>query len=552
MVLSKRVRGVAGRVFVTAILASTALMAVSDQADARRRYRGGGGYSPPFASIVVDAKTGKILQATNPDAARHPASVTKVMTLYMLFEQLEKGRFTLDSELKMTGHCAAMAPSKIGLRSGETIAVEDAIKAVVTKSANDVACAIGENIAGSEDQFGDLMTKKAHAIGMTRSNFENASGLPNPNQITTARDLATLGRVIQERFPQYYPYFGTRVFNYDGMAYRNHNRLLGRIEGVDGIKTGYTRASGFNLLTSAKSAGRHIITVVLGGKSGRLRDQQVASLVGEHMSRAWAGARQIGKTIEVAAADEDSGAVVRRPGAAPAAAAPLAVAALPPQRPKPAVVSELPPPRPQIAMAPNPRVGQPMALVAAKGATTPVRPGSAPLALAAASTTPATPAMRWVTGAQPVAGQKAQGRLVPPGNVTYTNSIDTKAAEAELEQPVPVYSGFGATAPDIEKVERPKVAHQSKVASADAVKARSGWIIQLAATDDEGKARSILAKAKTANPKMLSSAESFTEKVQKGDATLYRARFGGFENGEAQAACSALKRSGFACIAQKI
>jgi D-alanyl-D-alanine carboxypeptidase len=510
-----------------------------DSADARRRYRGPA-YSPPYASIVVDAKTGKVMQGTNPDALRHPASVTKVMTLYMLFEQLERGRFSLESEFRMTSRCAAMAPSKLGLRAGETIAVEDAIKAVVTKSANDVACAIGENIAGSEDAFGDMMTQRARSIGMRSSNFENASGLPNPRQVTTARDLATLGRVIQERFPRYYGYFGTRVFSYDGYAYRNHNRLLGRVEGVDGIKTGYTRASGFNLLTSAKSDGRHIITVVLGGRSGRARDAQVAALVDAYLPRAYAGAR-LTRPVDVASNEDDGGNVVRPK--AQVAAQPLAIAALPPQRPRVAVVTETPPQRPVAQVqAPNPRVGQPMALVA-KG-TTPVRPGSAPLALAA-TTTPASPAMRWNVGAQP--SPKQQARMVPPGNVTYTNGIDTKAAEAELEQPLPVYNGFGAS---VKQAQMEKAARVSP--ASEAVKSRSGWIIQIGATDDEGKARSILAKAKSANPKMLASADAFTEKVQKGDATLYRARFGGFADNSAQAACSALKRSGFACIAQRI
>lgn len=536
MVLCKRMGSVMGRLFVTGLIATTAYMAVASDAEARRRYKRSGGYSPPYASIVVDVKSGKTLQAINADASRHPASVTKVMTLYMLFEQMERGRFTLDSELRMTSRCAAMAPSKIGLRPGETIAVEDAIKAVVTKSANDVACAIGENIAGSEDAFADQMTRKAHSIGMTRSNFENASGLPNPNQITTARDLATLGRVIQDRFPRYYGFFQTRVFNYDGASYRNHNRLLGRVEGVDGIKTGYTRASGFNLLTSAKSEGRHIITVVLGGKSGRIRDAQVATLVGQHLPRAYAGARIAPRTVEVASADDDenSGGVVRNARSAPAAAQPVAFAALPPPRPRTAVVSELPPPRPTVAMAPSPRVGQPMALIP-KGTVTPVRPGSAPLALAAA-TTPASPAMR---------GARGQGRLVPPGNVGVTNSIDTKAAEAELDQPAPQFNGLSAHAAT-DKAGKVRV-----TPSAEAVKARSGWIIQLAATDDESKARSILAKAKSATS-AVASAEAYTEKVQKGESTLFRARFGGFENGEAEAACRSLKAKGFACIAQRI
>lgn len=546
-------------------------MSLAQQAEARRRAQRAT-YSPPYASIVVDAKTGKVLQATNPDAPRHPASVTKVMTLYMLFEALEKGRFSLSSELKISAHAARQAPSKLGLQPGETIAVEDAIKALVTKSANDIAAAVAENIGGSEERFAEMMTEKARAIGMRSSTFVNASGLPDVEQITTARDLALLGRAIQDRFPKYYGYFGTRVFNYDGASYRNHNNLLGRVEGVDGIKTGYTRASGFNLLTSAKSDGRHVITVVLGGRSGRIRDQQVASLVGEHLPRAYAGARQLPKVVEVASADQDEDKPVARAAQPPVAARPVglmaAAAPQPVARPKPAVVTELPPQRPQqVAIAPSPRVGQPMALVST-GGTTPLRPGSAPLALAA-TTTP-QPAMRWTVGAQPV--QKGEGRMVPPGVVRYTNSA-IETVDADAEQPMP-NTNFGAMIPlPADPSETPKAQARVTVAAAqsvatqavepqapkivatpaaEAARARSGWVIQLGATDDEAKARGILSKAKTASPKMLSDADAFTEKVVKGDATLYRARFAGFENNEAEAACKALKRAGFSCFAQKI
>jgi len=517
---------------VTPALAAVVLLAgYAGEAEARRKARGGGGYNPPYASIVVDVKTGKVLQATNADAERHPASITKVMTLYMLFEQMERGRFKLDSRLKISAHAARQAPSKLGLDPGDTISVEDAIKAVVTKSANDIAAAIAENVGGSEERFAEMMTERARSIGMSRTNFENASGLPNPRQVTTARDLAVLGRAIQDRFPRYYPYFGTRSFNFDGTAYRNHNRLLGNVEGVDGIKTGYTRASGFNLLTSAKSDGRHVITVVLGGKSGRLRDQQVAALVETHLPRAYAGARQTPRVIEVAArAPERDDDDEQAPAVRGRAVGLMANVPVPQARPRPAVITEDASARSQVAIAPSPRIGQPMALVASRTTTT-ARPGSAPLALAA-TTTPASPAMRWVVGRQPVA--QGEGRLVPPGSVKYTNTASATVA-ADEAQPLPV------AAPKL--VATP---------AAESQKARTGWVIQLGATDDEEKARGLLSKARSANPKALADADPFTEKVQKGDSTLFRARFGGFDSGEAEATCKALKRSGFSCFAQKI
>ena len=288
-----------------ALAAAAVLTALAAPAEARRgrhhhHARAGGGYNPPYAAMVVDVKSGKTLHAVNEDALRHPASITKVMTLYMLFEQMERGKFALDSDLTISAHAAAQAPSKLGLRPGQTISVEDAIKAIVTKSANDVACAIGENIAGSEERFAEMMTAKARALGMSRTRYANASGLPDPDQITTARDLTLLARAIQDRFPHYYRYFQTRSFAFRGRVIGNHNRLLGNVQGVDGIKTGYTRDSGFNLMTAAKSEGRQIVAIVLGGKSGASRDRIMADLVRSSLPRAYAGARVSPAVTEVA------------------------------------------------------------------------------------------------------------------------------------------------------------------------------------------------------------------------------------------------------------
>ena len=269
----------------SAVIASVVLGTTCGAQAATRKRPQVGGYSPPTAAIVVDAKTGKVLYAENPDAPRHPASVTKVMTLYLLFEQLDRGKMTLSTELKVSAHAQRQAPSKLGVSAGETITVEDAIKALVTRSANDVAAVIAENIGGSEDNFAQLMTRKARAIGMSHTVYKNASGLPDPGQITTARDLATLGRAVQSRFPKYYPYFATRSFNYEGEVIGNHNHLLGRIEGVDGIKTGFTRTSGFNLLTSAKLDGHHIVGVVMGGRTGPSRDNTMARLVQTYLPK---------------------------------------------------------------------------------------------------------------------------------------------------------------------------------------------------------------------------------------------------------------------------
>ncbi len=244
----------------------------------RYRYARGGGTSN-IAAIVVDGNSGRTLYARNENELRFPASITKVMTLYLLFEQLEQGRLRLDSDIRVSAYAAAQKPTKLGLHPGETIRVDDAIKAVVTRSANDIAVAIAETIGGDEESFVGLMTLMAKALGMNSTHFANASGLPNGEQVTTAHDLAILGRAIQERFPRYYHYFATHAFYYRGAAIMNHNHLLDRVEGMDGIKTGYTRASGFNLLTSVKRDEHYIVAVVLGGSSARARDKIMADLI---------------------------------------------------------------------------------------------------------------------------------------------------------------------------------------------------------------------------------------------------------------------------------
>src|SRR6186713_867169 len=270
---------------------TTAILISSESAEARRyKHRRHHvvreSYSPQFSSIIVDGNSGAVLSSNNPDGVRRPASLTKIMTLYLLFEQLERGKMKLDTEMEVSAYASQQAPTKLGLKPGQTIKVEDAIKGLVTRSANDASVVIAEAIAGDEDEFAKLMTRKARSLGMSRTVYRNANGLPNDEQLTTARDQSTLGRAIQDRFPRYYRYFATASFNYRGHAIRNHNRLLGNVEGVDGIKTGYTRASGFNLVTSMRRGNRHLIGVVLGGRSGGSRDATMRNLLAESLPKA--------------------------------------------------------------------------------------------------------------------------------------------------------------------------------------------------------------------------------------------------------------------------
>lgn len=464
--------------------------------DAGPRKKSGGSVGQPskFASIVVDAKSGRVLQATNADAPRFPASLTKIMTAYVLFEEISAGRMSMTTPFQVSARCAAMAPSKLGLRTGSTISARDAMFAIITKSANDAACTIGENISGSESAFAARMTRTARRIGMSRTSFGNASGLPNPNNQTTARDMATLGRAIQERFPALYANFNTRSFAYKGRRYGNHNRLLGRVRGVDGIKTGYTRASGFNLVTSAKADGRHIVAVVLGGSSGRARDNHMAGLVAAHLPRGTTG--PVTDRVMARAAD---GPAEERVAAVAAAPAPAAAE----RRPAPVAIE-----RPVTAQA------------------------------ASIKLPPATIAAAAVPTARP---------QLPPIEAAGVDRITTAS--------VPMPRERGATAARMAAAaaaSAPAPAERRQTVAATTTVPKGAWVIQLGAFDNDAAARAKLSRVQDRAKRVVADASAFTEPVNVNGGTLFRARFGGFDTvNDARAACSALKRMDFACVPMK-
>ncbi|MBL8584771.1 MAG: D-alanyl-D-alanine carboxypeptidase [Rhizobiaceae bacterium] len=235
------------------------------------------------AVIVVDASNGKTLYSLDSELPRYPASLTKMMTLYMLFEALQQGRVDMTAQIPVSAYAAARPPTKIGFRPGETIDVESAIHALVIKSANDVAVAVGEYLGGTEERFASMMTAKARQLGMRGTTFRNASGLPDPEQRTTARDMALLGMTLRVRYPQYYRYFSETSFTFRGRTIRGHNDLLGRVQGVDGIKTGYVRDSGFNIVTSVDTEGRRMVAVVMGGQTARARNAEVEQLIERYL-----------------------------------------------------------------------------------------------------------------------------------------------------------------------------------------------------------------------------------------------------------------------------
>ncbi len=255
------------RLLFTLIVGFVVILGNTDHANAR------------YASIVVEANTGRILHSTNAETKNYPASLTKIMTLFMTFEALKTRKLKLKQKLPVSRVAEGRSPSKLGLRRGETITVDHAIKALVTKSANDVATVLAEAMGGTERKFAVLMTKRARSLGMKDTTFKNASGLPNRGQLSTARDMAILARAVLYGHPKMYHHFSRKSFKYKGRTYKSHNRLMSRYQGMDGIKTGYIRASGFNLVASARRDGKRVIAVVFGGKTSKTRDRQVTRLL---------------------------------------------------------------------------------------------------------------------------------------------------------------------------------------------------------------------------------------------------------------------------------
>jgi D-alanyl-D-alanine carboxypeptidase len=469
----------------------------ADGADARTRHRRHvrHSYDPPASSIVVDANSGAVLQASNADAPRHPASLTKMMTLYLLFERLQQGKLSLSSELPVSAHAAAQAPSKLGLEPGDKIRVDNAIKAIVTKSANDVAVVIGEAIGGDEPSFARMMTAKARELGMMHTTYRNASGLPNDAQVTTARDQSIIGRALRDRFPQYFHYFATRSFVFRGHTIRGHNRLLGSLDGTDGIKTGYIHDSGFNIVTSVHRGNRYLVAAVFGGHTARARDARVRSLVD--------------KTIAKAAA----------------------------KRTAPLVVEGWQNKEREVAAAPvpasDPRDTHASADV---GSSAPIKPIP----------------VRTIT-VRAAALQKTALTAVAPTSGRLTPAPATKVTEVAIVKGEAPAAVAQASLPQVASAAPERVAVAVPVAAParPAAKPHGGWMIQVGAFDDEKDAKHRLEAAQDKAKAQLGEADPFTEKVSKGAKSLYRARFAGLDRDSAEAACKHLKHSDIPCLLLK-
>ena len=540
-------------------------------------------FSPAFSEIIVDANSGATLSSSNPDASRHPASLTKIMTLYLLFERLDAGKIMLDTEMPVSRHASEQDPTKLGLMPGQTIRVEDAIKGLVTRSANDAAVVIAEALAGDEDDFAELMTRKAHLLGMSKTVYRNASGLPDDAQVTSARDQATLGRAIQDRFPRYYRYFSTAEFTFRGHSIANHNHLLGSVEGVDGIKTGYTRASGFNLVTSMRRGNRHLVGVVMGGRSGGSRDAIMRSLLAENLEKA-STRRTVAAITERGPSNTDVDvADVETPAAPPAApSAPSPVQSAPvsiaPAPLRPAAAASLMSPaktdsssiKSDAKTEPAPLTSgviQTQQIAAIPGSSEPMKPvkvktvqikaGQVKVAYAG-PTQPAPP----VTSAIPTRPEVAEtsnavvatadvarpdvaSTELPPqpaGHGTGKGLLGTLSASSITSSSPSQAMAYAVSPP-------PHAAAAPASPPAKPETTHTGWIVQVGALESESEARQRIEAARSQAHGLLNRADSFTEPVvAKGDRTLFRARFAGLDHDQAEAVCRTLKHSDISCI----
>lgn len=480
---------------------------------------------PQTAALVMDAHTGKVLYSRNADELRYPASLTKVMTLYLLFEKLEKREITLDSRITMTQRGANQPPSKLGLRPGQTIRVEDAILALVTRSANDVASATGAFISGSEANFANAMTKKARDLGMTRTTYKNASGLPNSAQKTTARDQATLAQRIHRDFPQYYHYFSTEQFVWGKANIRNHNRLLGEYRGTTGLKTGYTNASGFNLTATVERDDKFLIGVVIGGEKAKSRDQHMIEILDRALPQA----------------------VAMKTSRTQFAAAPPPVPVVRPET--------------QFTVAP----AEDRAALAQLAATIDDGADTAGYAEGDAGMTTAAPIVLTAL-AEPAAATKKPS--APVDNVTAYTMAALRTAEDAGRQAgreignflvAPANASISPDAPASPLIREAALDDPARTAPAARQSWREGdplipegtWIIQIGAYADQADAVGSIRKALRAAPGELGTAVPVTIPVKTADnRTLYRSRFGGFDNETlAKTACGRLARQSIPCIA---
>lgn len=467
------------------------------------------------AALIIDGETGKVLYQRNSEATRHPASLTKMMTLYLLFDAMQKGQVTLSTPLKVSYHASVQKPTKLYLKPGDTITVDQAIKAIVVRSANDVAVTIAEGLGGTESNFAAMMNAKARQFGMTGTYYHNASGLPDPQQISTAKDLAVLARHLAYDYPQYFHYFSTPSFTFRGVTYQTHDNLIGRYNGADGIKTGYTGASGFNLVSSVVRNGVHIIGVVMGGVTAHRRDNEMMNLL-----------------------DQTFAQVQRNPTL-------VARAEIPWQR-----VADNSPSTPVVAGFELPgvtaRAQQPSNATAALNALS-----QPPVNLTDMDEDTAENAADPNDGEGDIAGDNAPAK---PAAIAATPA----PAKPDVKAPAPVIAAVvhpvvqPAPRPEekLASIEPDKMMKAAAVPLQIAPAGARAWTIQIGAFANTQKARSELASYAEKSMDVLGQAERIIVPFKGMDGhTLYRARFGPFVEREAREVCARLTQRGQTCFA---
>ena len=478
------------------------------------------------AALVVDGVTGKVLYARNETAERHPASLTKMMTLYLLFDALKAGKVTMQTPLPVSYHASIQKPTKLNLRPGQTIDVDTAIRAIVIRSANDVAVVIAEALGGTESHFGEMMTARARQLGMRETNFHNASGLPDPLQITTASDLAVLARHLAYDHAQYFSYFGLSGFNYKGTWYPTHDNLIGRYQGADGIKTGYTGASGFNLVSSVTRGNAHIIGVVMGGRTAVRRDLEMVRLLDQTFAQIGANPNLVARTT------------VPWQQVAQATPAPAIAGFSLPQVSTQQYASVSPVPQtPQIededaaesVRAPDEKFAVIHAEQPAK--PTPVTAKPAPLPTA---TQPAVPALAVASAAS----------VKPSGPVPAIRPAPRPQSVADATAGIKV--AVNAPRPQV----RPSMQDAEGDADTPSPMPGHNWTIQIGAYADKALADAQLKTYADKAQDVLARASRIIAPIQSSSGhTIYRARFGLFAEQEAREVCNRLTQRGQTCFA---
>ncbi|MEO1544186.1 MAG: SPOR domain-containing protein [Pseudomonadota bacterium] len=510
-----------------------------------------------YAAMTMDANTGKILHSRHGDKQRYPASLTKMMTLYMVFDLIEKKRLSYGSKIRISAQAASQPPSKLGLKVGSTIKVSDAAKALVTKSANDIAVAIAEHIAGSEANFARLMTKKARDLGMSSTTFKNASGLPNSQQKTTARDMLTLALALQDNHPGHYKIFKTRRFSYGGKTYKNHNALLGRVQGVDGIKTGYIRAAGFNLVTSVRKNGKHVVAAVFGGKSSRARNATMRSLISSGLKRASTRKTRRARPQLIAR---------------PKRVSPQKRTALRTTRPSPRRSAPAPSRAPIINTVAN--IGRPSADQTNQQKRS-SRPRSKPTIqiaqvkrvsvlstranLGAQNRTLSSPSPQPISvtraGLPPITPQPLQRKATPsisnngaPGRQpsTLQDQLANLLANSGVAQNQLPKQRFNTAQRGQGQTFAPR--YRPATASANRSNKNGRYHVQIGAYNSQSEAVARLTQIAAREEQLLSGYSRLAVPVQSGQRRLYRARFAGFSAATASKTCTELRRRSVDCF----